>query len=366
MKTTKNCFDTGGGGISTGLRIVKKIWRSGDFTPKEKEEPIIIEESDLEHSVAVFEEMKRCGIAVPVVRAHSMEPDDTLGYVKEMWTAGGYLFAALEAFTEEEAETIRRNGVSVFMPETYETSNHHFERPIVHVASTPYPYMEGLDVMASTFTPEAPEKEKKKMDEMTKSFVALIAMSLGIDVPEDNILPSNEAALAWATAILQKPASPDTKAPEPKEDAAMNETEIPGALDQSDNPLKENEFEGECAPGDGKECEKKKEESQMFASLMTSYARRTRLEKLNSLVEKGQLSPATASMYATQICHSKMSAGDIVRTEAMFSAIVAGAEQQTKRNILGSASGAQSNTAASRNPFAEATAKQYPKKGNNK
>jgi hypothetical protein len=75
-----------------------------------------------------------------------MRPEDTQGYVVDMFVDGASLFGILEMTGEEAILMALRNDVSVYSPPEWKAgTGTTFERPILHVALTPYPVVPGLE-----------------------------------------------------------------------------------------------------------------------------------------------------------------------------------------------------------------------------
>lgn len=115
-----------------------------------------VTKDDIDHWVAMFGEMKKNDIEIPVPLEHTDEPDKRRGTVVGMRAGidekGRYaLFGKIKFNSEEDAK--RGNQVSIFVPPSYKDGlGNEYYRPVRHVALTDYPVVPGLQGFEKVLT----------------------------------------------------------------------------------------------------------------------------------------------------------------------------------------------------------------------
>ncbi len=177
----------------------KEIIRVGRYFKDSDDIEFEVTAETLQHWVTTFSLMQTNGVKVPIPAGHDLwgDPDLNRGYVRDLFIEEGSLFATMELIGEDGIKLSKTADVSLYSPVEYtDGSGNTYQRPILHIALTPYPLIPGLKEFEAIAASLLSDKEKKKMD------WAKIKASLGIsdDVNDDTA----EALILSAVTSLKE------------------------------------------------------------------------------------------------------------------------------------------------------------------
>lgn len=137
-------------------RYIKAIARVGEFVKPAEGAKYTVTPAVLHHWAEQFAAFSEAGIDVPVPFQHKGEsaedairkggdPRNNAGWVREMWTDGQTLWAAMELVGEDAFKATRAGQVSIMARKSYAASNGvTYDWPITHVALVTNPVFTGL------------------------------------------------------------------------------------------------------------------------------------------------------------------------------------------------------------------------------
>lgn len=132
-------------------KFKKEICRDGTYKHPNDGWTANINKDRRANWVAVFDEMKKNGVAVPVPISddedhHKVTPKNNGGYVIGMENDGKSLFAILEMVGKDAIDAAGRNDVSVFVEQGFtDGKGVNYGEAVTHVCLTPTPIVPGLD-----------------------------------------------------------------------------------------------------------------------------------------------------------------------------------------------------------------------------
>lgn len=232
----------------TPVRLRKAIMRTGEFQTPDGAR-FTIDKTRLDHWVRTFCRMHQNGDVCRIVKDHDEATTSSVGKVVSMERRGDFLYATLEFPTRQLADLSLTNDVSILSEPLYRTGSGTYKDAIKHVSLTPFPLISKLGSFKSL--PESAPvgrltcsinnyvkqqtKGQTTMDESLNQVVELIANFIGLEVPEV-ARQSNDAAIAWISAILQ-----GANASATKEDEKTEEEKTPEQGEESDKPESDDE-----------------------------------------------------------------------------------------------------------------------------
>ena len=215
--------------------------RTGEFQTPDGAR-FTIDKTRLDHWVRTFCRMHQNGDVCRIVKDHDEATTSSVGKVVSMERRGDFLYATLEFPTRQLADLSLTNDVSILSEPLYRTGSGTYKDAIKHVSLTPFPLISKLGSFKSL--PESAPvgrltcsinnfvkqqtKGQTTMDESLNQVVELIANFIGLEVPEV-ARQSNDAAIAWISAILQ-----GANASATKEDEKTEEEKTPEQGEESD------------------------------------------------------------------------------------------------------------------------------------
>lgn len=233
---------------SRPIRLRKAIMRTGEFQTPDGAR-FTIDKTRLDHWVRTFCRMHQNGDVCRIVKDHDEATTSSVGKVVSMERRGDFLYATLEFPTRQLADLSLTNDVSILSEPLYRTGSGTYKDAIKHVSLTPFPLISKLGSFKSL--PESAPvgrltcsinnfvkqqtKGQTTMDESLNQVVELIANFIGLEVPEV-ARQSNDAAIAWISAILQ-----GANASATKEDEKTEEEKTPEQGEESDKPESDDE-----------------------------------------------------------------------------------------------------------------------------
>lgn len=215
---------------SRPIRLRKAIMRTGEFQTPDGAQ-FTIDKTRLDHWVRTFCRMHQNGDVCRIVKDHDEATTSSVGKVVSMERRGDFLYATLEFPTRQLADLSLTNDVSILSEPLYRTGSGTYKDAIKHVSLTPFPLISKLGSFKNV-SDNAPvgrltcsinnfvkqqTKGQTTMDESLNQVIELIANFIGMEVPEV-ARQSNDAAIAWISAILQ-----GATASEPKENEKTTE-----------------------------------------------------------------------------------------------------------------------------------------------
>ena len=232
----------------TPVRLRKAIMRTGEFQTPDGAR-FTIDKTRLDHWVRTFCRMHQNGDVCRIVKDHDEATTSSVGKVVSMERRGDFLYATLEFPTRQLADLSLTNDVSILSEPLYRTGSGTYKDAIKHVSLTPFPLISKLGSFKNV-SENAPvgrltcsinnfvkqqTKGQTTMDESLNQVVELIANFIGLEVPEV-ARQSNDAAIAWISAILQGANASATKENEKTEDE-----KTPEQGEESDKPESDEE-----------------------------------------------------------------------------------------------------------------------------
>lgn len=221
----------------TPVRLRKAIMRTGEFQTPDGAR-FTIDKTRLDHWVRTFCRMHQNGDVCRIVKDHDEATTSSVGKVVSMERRGDFLYATLEFPTRQLADLSLTNDVSILSEPLYRTGSGTYKDAIKHVSLTPFPLISKLGSFKSL--PESAPvgrltcsinnfvkqqtKGQTTMDESLNQVVELIANFIGMEVPEV-ARQSNDAAIAWISAILQGATASESKENEKSTEEKSNQDE---------------------------------------------------------------------------------------------------------------------------------------------
>ena len=357
-------------------RFRKELIRTGHYEKQNGAENIDITPALLNHWVKTFSLMATHGVRVPlsaspVPHADTEDPNTNAGWLVSVDTDGASLFGSIEVIGKENIEKAVANDVSIYSPQEWtDGKGNVYERPITHVALTPYPVVAGLSdwtAIAASFTGPIGSttvggskssadggtgKDGKRQveattgggtpggiikgeDVMTLEAAKKLGKELGMTDNQVNAMTDDscEAALTeFAKTITKK----SVKTIEGDDEGKQADTQMADPQDGADDNVLPDEHKAkvhellkavhprhrkamaaemakavseddEVAQDDDAEMARKKKQGSSAPAVAASHTMTTmklmaenRKMKLDSLVEKGHITPAVAARLGTQ------------------------------------------------------------------
>lgn len=238
---------------SRPIRLRKAIMRTGEFQTPDGAR-FTIDKTRLDHWVRTFCRMHQNGDVCRIVKDHDEATTSSVGKVVSMERRGDFLYATLEFPTRQLADLSLTNDVSILSEPLYRTGSGTYKDAIKHVSLTPFPLISKLGSFKNVS--DAPvgrltcsinnfvkqqTKGQTTMDESLNQVVELIANFIGLEVPEV-ARQSNDAAIAWISAILQGATASESKENEKSTEEKSNQD---GKSDDSADATNGEDAEGE-------------------------------------------------------------------------------------------------------------------------
>lgn len=236
-------------------RFRKELIRVGSYHQPSSKTDFTITTNTLDRWVDNFRSFQREGVKVPVPEGHTNDPTKNLGYVVDLFRDGNSLFGILEMRGQKAIDSTLANDVSIYSPAKWvDGRGNTYTNPIVHVAITSYPVIPGLsefEALAASLVKENDMSWKKVLE------------ALGCaEKVDDSTAPDRVLSLVGE---MKKKGEEELKS-------------VQLALEAAKSTLAE-------LKSGSKEPQRKAD------PVVLSLARENREMKLDTLVEKGHISP---------------------------------------------------------------------------
>lgn len=162
----------------------KEVIYVGNF--KKGEQRFSVDAETLKHWQQTHAEMKALGVKTPMPLQHTTNPESNRGHVEEYRiredSKGRQALFAVARFRDKEAAKLAKTAdVSLYSPVEWEAAGKTWKRPIVHVALTDYPVINGLDDFSVVASLVPTEGDDNSMDTILE-----LCQDLQLSVSDDS------------------------------------------------------------------------------------------------------------------------------------------------------------------------------------
>lgn len=255
-----------------GLTFWKELIYAGQFEKSEDDLKFSVDEASIDHWVKTHKLFMQRGIDVPLPLEHTFNPEDTRGLVVGMKKAKDSkgriaLFGKIEFRDKEAAKMTSTAKVSIFVPPEFsDEKGNEYLRPIRHVALTDYPVINSMDGFI------AASHSGKEISMSMKS----LAKAIGLEF-DDEKDPDDKISAAIASKFKKLSEKLKLAEHDVGGDDGGTPTTKPPDVSASTKPTK---------------------------AIITVLSE-NRQHKIDDLVTKNHITPATAKKLSTQYCEDK-------------------------------------------------------------